>query len=82
MSPGELVVKVIDVCGNRSATIARVESVEAGVVRLVDSGLIYGLDGGEEIGPMIPGCTSYLVPFDGGEVERWGLMSLAEEVLS
>jgi len=43
------------------------------VLKLVDSQLTYDADSYEELDPMIPGCRSYLVEFDDGEVKNWNL---------
>jgi len=66
-------IKIIEIMGMRTATIQKVESVKKGAIRLVDSRLTFDADSYEELDPMIPGCRSYLVEFDDGEVENWDL---------
>lgn len=72
---GQKVVKIINVKGSKSATVAEVASVKKGVVKLVDSYADYNAETGSEIdAPMAAmGIYSEIVKFDGGEVERLGL---------
>ncbi len=68
MKKKQLVVKVISIMGISTATLARVESVKKGVVKIKGAeSLSYRDDDGREIDPAIPGCTSYLIELDGGE---------------
>lgn len=81
MKKNELVVKVIRIMGTETATLARVESVKKGVVKLVGvESLTYRADDGSEINPVIPGCSSHLIPLDGGEQEAIESGSLPEKV--
>lgn len=73
---GDKLIRIIDVHGIMSATIETVEFVKKGVVCLEDSNLTYSNENGSEIDPGFPagsGIRSFLVMFDGGEVERWNL---------
>ncbi len=72
---GQKVVKIINVKGIKSATVAEVESVKKKVVRLVDAHSEYNAETGAEIeAPMASmGIYSEIIMFDGGEVERLGL---------
>lgn len=68
MKKGELVVKIISIMGTGTATLARIESVKKGVVKIKGAeSLSYSAEDGREIDAAIPGCTSYLVELDGGE---------------
>jgi len=73
MKKNEYCIKIIEIMGSRTATIKQIASVRKGAIRLVDSRLTFDADSYEELDPMIPGCRSYLVEFDGGEVEAWNL---------
>lgn len=73
MKKNEKVVRIIRIMGHETATVATVESVKKGVIRLVDSDAKYDAEFLSEIDPPISGCSSRLVPFDDGEVERLGL---------
>jgi len=66
---GEIVIKVIDIMGTKTATIQKVEAVKQGKVSLIGSSLQFN-SVGEEIDAVLPGCRSYLVHLDGGEDER------------
>lgn len=70
---GQKVVKVIDVYGSKTATVQTVEKVKSGVVSLEDSSLKFDAKTGHEIDPAFVQFFCFLVAFDGGEVEKWGL---------
>jgi hypothetical protein len=55
------VVKVLIGGGVKTATVQQVASVKAGKVRLVNSGLDYDAETGQEIDPVIPGFTSEII---------------------
>lgn len=64
------IIKILDIRGLKTATIQEVESVKKGVVHLIDSDLTYDM-AGDEIDPApLPGVSSYLVCFDGGEEDK------------
>jgi len=67
----DFVVKVLVGGGCKTATVQRVESIENGRIKLVDSSLEYSLYSGREIDPAIPGFYGELIAFDGGEVDHW-----------
>jgi hypothetical protein len=67
MKVGEKVVRVIDVRGSKTATIAEIESIERGRVRLKGSVFEYSLETRKELDGVLPGITSELVPFDADE---------------
>lgn len=59
------VVRVIFVMGSKTASLAVVESVRKGVVKLFhDDCLRYDASTGVEIDPAIPGCTSELIAME------------------
>lgn len=70
LNTGDVVIKVIEGGGFRTATFQKVESDDGKVVRLVESGIEYTSVGHREIDPAIPGFRSYLVVFDDGEREK------------
>ena len=70
LNPNQLIIKVIEGMGFRTAVFARVASDDGYRVRLVDSQIEYDSRGHDEIDPAIPGYRSYLVMFDDGEEEK------------
>lgn len=73
MKKNDFVVRIIDIMGGKTATVQKVESVKKGAIALMDISCKYDAKTLREIDPVIPGCYSYLVEFDGGEVDRLGL---------
>ncbi len=71
----EHVVKVISIYGSKTATVNVVESVKNGVVRLVDSTLMFDNTNGKELDAAFAGSgiSCEIVPFDVGEASRLGL---------
>jgi hypothetical protein len=62
---GDQIVKVLTIMGLETAVLKVVESVKRGVVRCEgDEHLKYDADTGREIDPVIPGCSSRLVPLE------------------
>lgn len=70
---GQKVVKAIDIHGAMTATIQTISKVSKGVIALDGSSLKFDANTGREIDPAFFQFHCYLVPFDGGEIERWGL---------
>lgn len=70
---GDMVVKVLSGAGMKTCVITTVTKVSKGVISVEDSSLTYDSRTLLEIDPALPGWYSELVPFDGGEVEKWGL---------
>jgi hypothetical protein len=66
------VVKILRIGGFETATIETVASVKRNVAEIVDSSLRFNAVTMREIDPSGLG-TCWLVPFDGGEIERWQL---------
>ena len=70
MRKGDLVAKVLHGAGFSTASIAEIESIKGGIIKVVDSGLEWDEDSLREINPAIPGFSTTLIPLDGGEEER------------
>lgn len=83
MKKGELVVRILSGAGVRTASIGKVESVKKGVVRLFGcDSITWNAISGQEIEPAVPGFHTYLVAFDGGEVEQWIKENLRPDAIS
>lgn len=66
---GQKVIQVINIVGSKSATLQIIDRVKDRVVFIEGSSNEYD-DFGRQIDACIPGCTSELIPLDGGEEER------------
>lgn len=67
MEAGDLVVRIIQGGGFRTASLHRIERVEYGIVHLVGVSSEYSGRTLTELDPQIPGFVSYLAECDGGE---------------
>lgn len=70
---GQKVVKVIALSNTKTATIQTISKISKGVISLDDSSLKFDASTGNEIDPAFFQFHCFLVPFDGGEVEKWNL---------
>lgn len=73
MKKGDMVVKVIVGGGVKTCSIVQVSKVSKGVISLLDDGIKYDTRTLREIDPAIFGFYSELIPFAGGEVDKWEL---------
>lgn len=75
MQPGEIIVKIIEGAGSRTASFERVKDVRDGIIYLGDASEpddvnAYSERTGHAKVNYIPGFRSYLASLDGGEEDK------------